>query len=272
MSRNVLRGTHVQGRIFSLLFLGLSGYSEWLCDQDYILAEIRRKAQENGGQPPGRMPFSKETGIKKSDWLGRFWTKWSDAVAEAGFSPNTFGRSYASEELFGPPIRFVLEIGKLPTGAELAMKARRTPNFPSHGTYQRYGRRGLAEALLRYCEENDGPAEVITICEKVIIVSPDEGSGADVEPQGEVDYGDLYLVKSGRYFKLGRSNHFGRRSYELEIQLPEEAKLIHKIRTDDPIGIEEYWHKRFKDKRKKEEWFDLTTEDVNAFKRRNSCK
>jgi hypothetical protein len=236
--------------------------------KDYILAEIRRKAQENGGQALGRMRFEKKTGIKESDWLGRFWTKWSDAVAEAGFSPNTMQRAYALAELFAPLMRFVLEIGKFPTGAEIKMKARHTPNFPSHGTYEKYGRRGLAEALLRYCEENQGPAEVITICEQVLIVSPDEAAGASVEPKGEADYGDVYLVKSGRYFKLGRSNHFGRRSYELGIQLPEEAKLIHKIRTDDPIGIEEYWHKRFKDKRKNGEWFDLTGEDVNAFKRR----
>jgi hypothetical protein len=155
------------------------------------------------------MRFSKETGIKKSDWLGRFWTKWSDAVAEAGFSPNTFQRPYATEELFGPLMRFVLEIRKFPTGAELAMKARRTPNFPSHGTYEKYGRRGLAEALQRYWEENDGPAEVITICEQVLMASPDEVAGANAEPVGEVDYGDVYLVKSGRYFKIGRSNHSG---------------------------------------------------------------
>lgn len=236
--------------------------------KDYILAEIRRTARENDGNALGRMRFWKETGIKESDWLGKFWSKWSDAIIEAGLSPNSMQRAYGTAEIFEPLIRFILEIGKFPTRPELRMKARSTPNFPSHNTFDRNGRRGLAEALLQYCEENQGPAEVVTICEQVLMVSPDEAAGANVEPQGGVDYGEVYLVKSGRHFKIGRSNHFGRRSYELALQLPEEAKLIHKIRTDDPIGIEEYWHKRFKDKRTRGEWFDLTSEDVKAFKRR----
>lgn len=75
-------------------------------------------------------------------------------------------------------------------------------------------------------------------------------------------------MKSGRFHKIGHSNAAGRREYELAIQLPEKLKTIHVIRTDDPTGIEAYWHNRFKDKRKNGEWFDLTAADVAAFKRR----
>ena len=80
--------------------------------------------------------------------------------------------------------------------------------------------------------------------------------------------GFVYLIKSGKYYKIGRSNNADRRAYELRLQLPEEVKVIHKIKTDDPIGIEEYWHKRFKEKRKGGEWFELTRQDVEIFKRR----
>jgi hypothetical protein len=63
-------------------------------------------------------------------------------------------------------------------------------------------------------------------------------------------------------------NAVGRREYELAIQLPEQAKTIHIIRTDYPTGIEAYWHRRFDAKRKNGEWFDLVAADVKAFRRR----
>jgi hypothetical protein len=69
-------------------------------------------------------------------------------------------------------------------------------------------------------------------------------------------------------YKMGHSNAVGRREYELGIQLPERVKEIHRIRTDDPVGIEEYWHKRFGSKRKNGEWFELTASDLKDFTRR----
>ena len=46
----------------------------------------------------------------------------------------------------------------------------------------------------------------------------------------------MYLVKSDRYYKVGKSNAAGRRERELAIQLPERASTVHVITTDDPAG------------------------------------
>jgi len=49
----------------------------------YILREIKRTTQANGGTPLRRLQFESQTGIKRYDWFGVYWARWSDAVREA---------------------------------------------------------------------------------------------------------------------------------------------------------------------------------------------
>jgi hypothetical protein len=52
------------------------------------------------------------------------------------------------------------------------------------------------------------------------------------ETEPSESLGFVYLVKSGRFYKVGRSNAAGRREYELPIQMPEKLTTVHTIRTD----------------------------------------
>lgn len=156
------------------------------------------------------------------------------------------------------------ELGRFPVFGELRIKAHRDPDFPSPETFRRFGgMRALAAKLQRFSQER-GYDDMAVLCAPA--AKQREKSKTDLTFR-DVELGFVYLIKSGRFYKIGRSNAVGRRERELAIQLPEEVKVVHSVKTDDPAGIEEYWHKRFAD-RKKGEWFELTAEDIAAFRRR----
>jgi len=67
--------------------------------REQILFEIRRMVTENGGQPPGRQRFENATGIKTAAWYAVFWTKWGDALAEAGFTANKYPQKTSADIL-----------------------------------------------------------------------------------------------------------------------------------------------------------------------------
>lgn len=157
------------------------------------------------------------------------------------------------------------ELGKFPVQGDLRMKGRNDPEFPSEKTFRRLGsKEQRVLKVTEYCRAHEGFQDVLALCQDVIV----RKERALRSEGGAEDFGFVYLIKSGRYYKIGRSNSSGRRKYELAIQLPERANKLHEIRTDDPVGIEAYWHNRFDSKRKNGEWFDLTRLDVKAFRRR----
>jgi hypothetical protein len=236
-------------------------------DKHHILEEIKRTAEANGGAPLGRQRFLQETGIKDSDWLGKYWARWNDAIHEAGFSPNRLQGAFPDDLLLSKYISLVRELGRVPTSPDLRLKGRNDTDFPSHNTFARFGsKKQLLAKVVEYCRDNPGNDDVAALCEP---------HTENMEPLPVLDkatqpneFGFVYLIKAGRYYKIGRTNALGRRERELAIQLPDRAQSIHAIRTDDPPGIEAYWHHRFESKRKNGEWFDLDAADVTAFRRR----
>jgi hypothetical protein len=238
--------------------------------KEHILMEIRRTAAQNGGTALGRERFEAETQIKISDWYGKYWVRWNDAIKEAGLIPNQFNVAYSDEYLICKFAALVKELGHFPVTGEIRMKAQNDKTFPSHSTFSRFnGKRDIAARVRDWCLMNKDD-ETATLC-SAVLSKPAENSD-EIESQSSLQSnppGYVYLVQHGprREFKIGRTNNTIRREGELRTELPEKLEPIHKIETDDPAGVESYWHRRFADKRKNGEWFALSADDVRAFKR-----
>lgn len=232
-----------------------------------ILDEIKRTAAGNGGAPLGVRAFSTATGIKPAEWRGKHWVRWNDAIREAGLVPNVKQEAYDEGFLLLKLAELTRELGHFPTRDEIRMKGRIAGTYPSDGTFGRIGAKGeLVLKVLAYCRSYEGLEDVARICEAT--QRQEDAPEADVQAEKEGADGFVYLLRYGRNYKIGKSNAFGRRERELAIQLPEKANTVHVIRTDDPTGIEDYWHRRFAEKRKNGEWFELNNRDVKAFRRR----
>jgi hypothetical protein len=206
--------------------------------------------------------------VRRHDWYGKYWTKWSDALREAGLAPNQLTVAIPEEELLVHLASLTRELGHVPIEADLRMKARAVPSFPSHATFARLGRKAqLIVKLHQFCLDH-GYADVAERCVPLLV---DDKPDLDVSDNGRgtVAPGYVYLVRHGsrREFKIGKTNNRLRREGEITVELPQELHPIHVIETDDPSGIENYWHRRFGEKRLKNEWFALTPDDVRAFKR-----
>ena len=140
------------------------------------------------------------------------------------------------------------------------MYSRGRKGFPSHTTFSNHfgNKAGLITALKAWVRKNDEFSDLIALL-------PTSNETGNSPPPTE---GFVYLIKSGDYYKIGRSTELERRVKEIRITLPQKASLEHAIRTDDPPGIEAYWHRRFSERRVRGEWFRLTVPDLRAFKRR----
>jgi hypothetical protein len=235
--------------------------------RDHIIAEIRRVADEIGGKSPGKKLFESETGIRESDWRGVYWAKWSEALAQAGHAPNMKTQRYPEEMIMSKLISLIQREHAFPTQDLLKLKRREDRSFPSFRVFRRLGTKAeIARKVVACCEDRDDLREVGDICRRCATTSIDS-SAVSIGDEAK-EFGFVYPMKSGSYYKIGRSNCAERREFELKLQLPEKVMPVHKIKTDDPVGIEEYWHRRFKDSRKGGEWFALSASDVKAFRRR----
>lgn len=235
-------------------------------DKSQVLEAIKQIASANGGRAPGRQAFERQTGIRRSDWYPHHWLRWGDALVEAGYTANQLQTATSEEELLQRYIGLVRELGHLPVEGEIRRKAKTDKSFPSHSVFSKFGgRKKLLDAVLGYCKVNTGYEDVAALIQER---GHSPNSGEDESPrESKVATGFVYLMKSGRHYKIGRTVSVGSRERQLAIKIPVPPTTIHSIETDDPVGVEAYWHRRFAEKRGEGEWFDLLPDDIKAFKR-----
>ncbi len=236
-------------------------------EKQQILDLIRRLAAQNGGKAPGAQKFTSLTGTGKSEWYPKLWLRWGDALREAGLEGNSMARSLGGELLIKKYIELIRELRRFPIEGDLVHKRMADRSFPNRDAFNMLGGKGQRAArILEYCRANEGYEDVLPYCQTVASSIATEVDEALPE---SLAGGYVYLLKHGarREYKIGRTKNPLRREGEIGIELPEKVQPIHVIKTDDPAGIEAYWHNRFAAKRKEGEWFALTAEDVRAFKR-----
>jgi hypothetical protein len=227
-----------------------------------IVEEIKR-IHEKTGKPPGKGTFQNETGIKAHEWLGRFWANWGQALTEAGFSPNQRNSKSDLSLVFPRIAEVVLRLRRFPSNAELQIAWRETEGVPQIRSvlFLLRSKAKLVEEFRNWARQSDNAAELLMLV-------PERAFESGVGESETVADGFVYLLKSGPHYKIGRGDNLERRVKQITVALPESTVLVHAIRTDDPPGIEAYWHRRFSEKRANGEWFKLTTADVSAFKKR----
>lgn len=231
--------------------------------RDEILTLIRTTARE--GRVLGRKRFEEETGVTPYE-IGRFWPTFGEAVREAGLAPNELNPGFDNNAVIARFVELTAQLGRTPTLAELRVARTSDPSFPHQGVFQRLGTKGERLRLaLQFCDASDEwrhVAEIVRL-ELTSIPRPRVEDGAD-----STKYGFVYLARGHRgEYKIGHTSLVDRRMGELGALAPVPLELVHEIKTDDPRGVEAYWHGRFKAKRMRGEWFALTAADVRAFKR-----
>ena len=112
--------------------------------KEHILSEINRLAEKLNGKPPGQGTFEEETGLPSSAWKGRFWSKWSEALAEAGHTPNLVSQRINDHFIYEKLITICRHYKKRPTSAEMLLFRRTVdPDFPYLAIKSRIGIRCL---------------------------------------------------------------------------------------------------------------------------------
>ena len=252
-------------------------------NKEWYRARIQEIAEENGGKPPGAELFYSATNTKESGWRHKSWNEWNnwgDALEEFGFPRGKFIVGFDKPTILRQLAEYIQSLNppRYPVLDDLRRAKRNGFEIPSDGAIRRQiGERGkVIRSLIEFCEGKEEFSRAFEVCRSIDPLEGDSTSDLSHEDSAENETlpGWVYLIRAQGAYKIGCSRAPYRRAAEIANQSATCAELLHKIETDDPEGIEEYWHHRFSAKRldglnkQSGEWFALTPDDVRAFMRR----
>lgn len=227
--------------------------------RERVISTYRRES-EKAGKPLGVKAFNKL--VPERAWRGRHFARFSELVEASGYASRTKNNRLDDEPLLCRMVELARSLGHFPTEDERTIARRDDETFPSNNTLRDHfgGTETLKRALGKFCESSDEHDDVLNMLGREL--------SAEYKARGTVGF--VYMMKYGKHYKIGFTSDVGKRGYDLKLLVPEPHRTIHYFETDDPRGIEAYWHRRFADKLcdGTREYFALSPEDVAAFRRR----
>ena len=144
-------------------------------------------------------------------------------MREAGFEPNQKQEPYSTDHLLERLIELIRELRRFPVYSEIRLKSNRDSTFPTDRTFARLGaKQDLVAHVVRYCESHPGCEDILQICSQTAASSVAPTEATDTE--GEA-FGFVYLLRSGRFYKIGKSNAADGGNVSLLFSFPKKPRL-----------------------------------------------
>jgi hypothetical protein len=237
-----------------------------------ILEAYKVAVKENDGKVLGIDKFTEICGINEHE-LTKHWIKMSNLQAAAGVATPVFGESLDMTVVINTWCSIISYFKHYPTQRELDNYLNNNSSIGlslSTLTKKLGNTKNTINQIIAYCMANNIHLDVVASCEAKLQTLPDNQND-DVGGRDNLKHGWVYLIHlRSKQYKIGKTDNLNRRLDEHSHILP-DIKYAHNIETDDPSGVEAYWKQRWKDKlvdkSMSEEVFNLTSDDVAAFKR-----
>jgi Meiotically up-regulated gene 113 len=215
-----------------------------------IVVAIQKLGAANGGIAPGKIAFHRAAGFPREAWR-KHWFTWGDAVREAGCRPNDPTPPLDEEKMLAQFAALARDLKRIPPFYAVDLHRSKGAPLPARSSYRRHfgNKDGLLVRLKRWAEADPERSDVLNMVLEL-------GTA-----------GVVYMIRCGEFCKIGYTREGNSRIQHIRNLLPQDSELVHAIETDDALGVEAYWHRRFAENRVRGEWFKLTDADIDSFRK-----